>query len=48
MKLSIPSFTFTDIEFLKKFEHCMRSIAYALDKLQGDSVLLGDIYPWIQ
>lgn len=43
----IPSFTFTDIEFLREYERCMRSIAYALDKLQGDNVYMVGILAWI-
>lgn len=45
--LNIQSFTYCDIEFLKEYEHCMRPIAYSLDKSQGDNMFLGDIYPWI-
>lgn len=43
----MPSFTFTDVEFLREYERCMRPIAYALDKLQGDNVYVVGILPWI-
>lgn len=43
----IPSFTFTNVEFLREYERCMRPIAYALDKLQEDNVYMVGIPPWI-